>query len=61
LDAAPRFGLKPVAAKAIVREVHAAVVDWRKVAKTLRIPARTLGAYDSAFEHPLRQEAQRLA
>lgn len=60
LDAAPRFGLKPAAAKAIVREVHAVVADWRKTAKKLRIPARTLGAYASAFEHPLMDEAAKL-
>lgn len=60
LDAAPRFGLKPAAAKAIVREVHAVVVDWRKTAKKLRLPARTLGAYASAFEHPLMAEAAKL-
>ena len=56
----PRFGLKPAAAKSIVREVHAVVTDWRKAAKKLRIPARTLDAYDSAFEHPLMDEAAKL-
>ena len=60
LEAAPRFGLKPAAAKSIVREVHAVVADWRKAAKTLRIPARTLSAYASAFEHPLMDEAAKL-
>lgn len=60
LESAPRFGLKPTAAKAIVREVHAVVVDWRKAAKKLRIPARTLHAYASAFEHPLMDEAAKL-
>ena len=60
LDAAPRFGLKPAAAKAIVREVHAVVAEWRKTAQKLRIPARTLGAYASAFEHPLMDEAEKL-
>ncbi len=60
LEAAPRFGLKPAAAKAIVREVHAVVADWRKAAKKLRIPARTLNAYSSAFEHPLMDEAAKL-
>jgi serine/threonine-protein kinase HipA len=60
LEAAPRFGLKPTAAKAIVREVHAVVADWRKAAKKLRIPARTLDAYASAFEHPLMDEAVKL-
>lgn len=57
LKAAPRFGLQPAAAKTIVQEVHSVVADWRKVAKKLRIPARTLGAYASAFEHPLMDEA----
>jgi len=60
LAAAPRFGLKPAAAKAIVREVHAVVTDWRKVARKLHIPAHTLGAYASAFEHPLIDEAANL-
>lgn len=60
LEAAPRFGLKPAAAKAIVREVHAAIVAWRKVAKKLRIPARTLAHYASAFDHPLMDEAAQL-
>lgn len=60
LEASPRFGLKPTAAKAIVREVHAVVADWRKVAKKLRIPARTLDAYATAFEHPLMDEAAKL-
>lgn len=57
LEAAPRFGLKPAAAKAIVREVFSVLSDWRKAAKKLRIPARTLDAYASAFEHPLMDEA----
>jgi serine/threonine-protein kinase HipA len=60
LEAAPRFGLKPSAAKAIVREVHAVVADWRKAARKLRIPARALDAYASAFEHPLMDEAAKL-
>lgn len=60
LDAAPRFGLKPAAAKAIVREVHAAVVAWRRVGRKLRIPARTLDAYASAFDHPRMDEAAEL-
>jgi len=60
LEAAPRFGLKTTTAKAIVREVHRAVDDWRKAAKKLRIPARTLEAYASAFNHPLMHEAAKL-
>lgn len=57
LDAAPRFGLKPNAAKTVLREVHAVVADWRKVAKKLRIPASVLHTYASAFENPLMEEA----
>lgn len=60
LDAAPRFGLKSGAAKTILREVHVAVADWRKIAKKLRIPASTLNAYASAFEHPLTDEARKI-
>lgn len=60
LEAAPRFGLKPAAAKAIVREVRAVVAGWRKAAKKLRLPVRTLDAYASAFEHPLMDEAAKI-
>lgn len=60
LEAAPRFGLKPTAAKVILREVHAAVADWRGAAKRLRLPARTLAAYATAFENPLMAEAEKL-
>lgn len=61
LEAAPRFGLKPAAAKTIVRDVFAIVSDWRKAAKKLRISARTLDAYASAFDHPLMDEAEKLS
>ncbi len=61
LAAAPRFGLKTAAAKAIVREVFSSVADWRKTAKKLRISARTLDAYASAFEHPLMDQARNLS
>jgi serine/threonine-protein kinase HipA len=60
LDAAPRFGLKPAAAKSIVREVFSAVADWRNAGKKLRIPTRTLAAYASAFENPLIDETRKL-
>ena len=60
MAAAPRFGLKPAAAKAMVREVHAVVVNWRRAAKKLRLPARTLDVYASAFENPLMDEAAKL-
>jgi serine/threonine-protein kinase HipA len=61
LAAAPRFGLKPLEANAILREVLAAVLDWRKTARQLRMRASTRDAYATAFEHPLVDEAQHLA
>jgi serine/threonine-protein kinase HipA len=60
LQAAPRFGLKPAAAREIVRDVHAAVSGWRKVGRSLGLSARTLDAFASAFEHPLMDEAAKL-
>lgn len=61
LSAASRFGLKAPAAKTILREVLSAVTDWRQTGRQLRLKATTLDAYASAFEHPLMQEARRLA
>ncbi len=61
LAAAPRFGLKATAAKAILREVLAAVSDWRKTGRQLRLKAHTLNAYGTAFDHPLMDEARRLS
>ena len=55
-DAARKSGLWTPS----VREVHAVVADWRKTAQKLHIPARALGAYASAFEHPLMDEAAKL-
>ena len=60
LAAAERFGLKAAAAKAILREVFAAVSGWRKTGRHLRLPAATLDAYVSAFEHPLMDETRSL-
>jgi serine/threonine-protein kinase HipA len=61
LAAAARFGLKSAEAKKILREVHAAVSQWRKTGRHLRIKAKTLDAYATAFEHPLMDEAERLS
>jgi serine/threonine-protein kinase HipA len=59
IAAAPRFGLKPREAKAILAEVFAAVRDWRSVGRKLRLRAVTLDACASAFEQPLMDEARR--
>ncbi|MBN8248476.1 MAG: hypothetical protein J0L84_13680 [Verrucomicrobia bacterium] len=60
LDAASRFGLRPAETKAILREVLAAVLDWRQTARRLRLSSGSVAAYASAFEHPLMEEATRL-
>ncbi len=59
-DAASRFGITTSTAKGILREVVAAITDWRKTGRQLRIRATTLDAYASAFEHPLMDEARKL-
>jgi serine/threonine-protein kinase HipA len=59
LAVAARFGLKPAAAKTILREVFTAVSAWRIRGRKLRIKAATLDAYASAFEHELMDEARR--
>jgi serine/threonine-protein kinase HipA len=61
LAAAPRFGLKAAEAETILREVLAAVSDWRKTGRQLRLKASTLDAYGTAFEHPLVEEARHLS
>lgn len=60
LRAAPRFGLKPAEARAILCEVFAAVSGWRQAAKKLRLKAGTVDTYSTAFEHLLMDEAKAL-
>jgi serine/threonine-protein kinase HipA len=60
LEAAPRFGLRAAEATAILREVLAAVVDWRQTARRLRLSAGSVAAYASAFEHSFLEEAKKL-
>ena len=57
LQTAGRFGLDTTAAKSILREVHAAVADWRAIARKLRLKPTTVEAYQSAFEHERTKEA----
>jgi len=61
LRVAPRFALKPAAARQILQEVVHAVQSWQKTGKKLRIKAGTLSAYESAFHHGLMDEAQQIA
>jgi len=61
LAVAPRFGISAATAKTMLREVLAAVSGWRTIGKQLRIKAKTLDAYATAFEHPLLDEARELA
>jgi serine/threonine-protein kinase HipA len=60
LAAAPRFDLNVPEAKAILREVLAAVSGWHKAGKKLRIRASTLDAYNTAFENPFMDQARHL-
>ena len=59
-EAAPRFGLGRAEALTILRDVVAAVADWRKTGKQIHLKASTLNAYSSAFEHGLMDEARSL-
>jgi serine/threonine-protein kinase HipA len=61
LDAAPRFGMKLTDARTDLRRIHRAVSNWRGLGKRLRIDAKTLAPYATAFEHALADEARRLA
>ncbi len=60
LAVAGRFGINGPAAKSILREVFTAVAAWRRTARRLRLKRATVGAYVSAFEHELMDEARRL-
>ena len=60
LDAAARFGLKPSEARASLRRIHRTVSNWRSMGKRLRLEAKALAPYATAFEHALMDEAGRL-
>ena len=60
LEAAPRFGLEPPEARKILREVVAAVSNWRTTGRQLRLKASTIDTYATAFEQPLMHEARSL-
>lgn len=51
LEVTEEFGLKPDEAKAVAREVGAAVSQWRRTAKQLGIPEKAISKMASAFEH----------
>ncbi|MBI2511712.1 MAG: type II toxin-antitoxin system HipA family toxin [Opitutae bacterium] len=61
LDAAPRFGMKLADARKDLRRIHRVVSNWRALGKRLRLDAKTLAPYATAFEHALADEAGRLA
>lgn len=61
LAAAPRFGLRGAEARAIVREILAAVANWRKAARRLHMKSGAIKAYATAFENPLTEEAARFS
>ncbi len=51
LSIARQYGLKPVGAREIVREVQAAVLQWRTSAEAHGLNARDIARMASAFEH----------
>src|SRR5204863_4518166 len=51
LEVAAHFGLKPHAARKIVREVGSAVLRWRDVAASLGLSKDEIERMSSAFEH----------
>ncbi len=55
-----RFGLKPVGAKRILREVFKAVAGWRATGRKLRMTAGVLDTYASAFDYTLMSEADQV-
>jgi len=60
LRSASRFALTELDAKTILREVFEAVSTWRETGKRLGIKASTLASYQTAFEHPMAEEARRI-
>ena len=61
MAASRSFGLTNTAARRILGDVAAAVGKWRTTGRSLRIPASTLAAYASAFDHEHLREAEVLA
>lgn len=53
--------MKPPDARAILRKIPRAVSRWRTTGKRFHLSAHTLATYATAFEHPLMDEAERLA
>lgn len=51
LEVAEEFGLKPDQARAVVREVGAAVSQWKQTAKQMGINEKAITKMASAFEH----------
>lgn len=60
LRVASRFGLKATEAKKLLKEIYDAVSIWREVGRQLHLSTATLDAYESAFNHPLMDEARGL-
>jgi serine/threonine-protein kinase HipA len=60
LTAAPQFGLSARAARAIAREVGAAVARWRKLAAAHGLTAAQIDRMESAFDHADLRAARQL-
>ena len=59
-EVAPRFGLSLTEARGIAKEVGAAVVTWRAVAKSFKLTAGQIERMASAFDHADLAEASGL-
>jgi serine/threonine-protein kinase HipA len=57
-EVAPHFGVKPDKAKAIVREVAAAVARWREIAAATGLNAKEIDRIATAFEHEELEKAK---
>jgi serine/threonine-protein kinase HipA len=51
LETASHYGLKSAQARTIMREVAAAVSNWRKTASRVGLSAKEIDRMSSAFEH----------
>lgn len=58
LEVAGEFGLKPTEAKAVAKEVGAAVSRWKQTARQMGITDRAASKMASAFEHADMEMAQ---
>ena len=57
----PYFGIALARARELLKKVEAAVSRWRVIGAHIGMTKKELGAFESAFEHPERELARRIA